>query len=111
MNHTMKLHVDPFERTKNGSQIIELRLNDAKRQQIKLGDTITFTKAPEQTEKVATEVTALLHYPTFKDLVFDFPIDYLGGKDRTALLKDVHEYYTEEDEAQQGVLGIKFTLL
>jgi len=111
MNHTMKLRTNPFERIKNGSKIIELRLNDSKRQQIKLGDTITFVNYPEQTEEIHTEVTALLHYTTFKDLIFDFPVEYFGGKDRESLVKGVHQFYTEENEQLYGALGIKIKLV
>ena len=43
MNHNMKLNPDPFTAIETGKKNIELRLNDEKRQQIKIGDTITFT--------------------------------------------------------------------
>ena len=41
--HEMKLHALPFEKIKNRTKTIELRLFDEKRQQIREGDIITFT--------------------------------------------------------------------
>ncbi|MEJ7293843.1 hypothetical protein WL279_12370, partial [Staphylococcus epidermidis] len=36
----MKLYVEPFEAVRNNRKTIEIRLNDEKRQYIKIGDTI-----------------------------------------------------------------------
>ena len=36
MKHEMKLNNGPFERIKNGTKTIELRLNDEKRQLLKI---------------------------------------------------------------------------
>ena len=41
--HYMKLHNDPFNLIKSGTKTIELRLNDLKRQKIKVDDLIEFT--------------------------------------------------------------------
>ena len=43
MKHEMKLNNGPFERIKNGTKTIELRLNDEKRQLLKIKDLIEFT--------------------------------------------------------------------
>ena len=43
MLHNMKLNASPFEKIKNGTKTIELRLNDEKRQQVKTGDFIEFS--------------------------------------------------------------------
>ena len=42
MKHEMKLNNGPFERIKNGTKTIELRLNDEKRQLLKIKDLIEF---------------------------------------------------------------------
>lgn len=44
MLHQMKLKSEPFYKIKSGSKIIELRLNDVKRQQVQVGDFIEFTQ-------------------------------------------------------------------
>ena len=51
MIHKMKLNKNPFERIKNGTKTVEFRLYDEKRQQIKIGDKIEFSKLPDLQEK------------------------------------------------------------
>lgn len=111
MHHIMKLQPGPFDRIADGSKTIELRLYDEKRKAISIGDTITFTREPEQQQQITVKVVALLHYPTFKDLLADFPPDYFGGADREALLDEVHCFYSLEDQQPNGVLGIKIALV
>lgn len=55
MLHKMKLN----ERIKNGTKTIEFRLFDEKRQQIKVGDQIEFSKLPNLQEKLLVNVTEL----------------------------------------------------
>ena len=55
MLHKMKLNESPFERIKNGTKTIEFRLFDKKRQQIKIGDKIEFSKLPDLQEKLLVE--------------------------------------------------------
>ena len=43
MLHKMKLNESPFERIKNWTKMIEFRLYDEKRKQIKVGDKIEFS--------------------------------------------------------------------
>ena len=52
MLYRMKLTEVPFEEIKNGTKTIEFRLYDEKRQQIKLGDKIEFSKLPDLQEKL-----------------------------------------------------------
>lgn len=40
--HKMRLHPGPFEKIRVGTQVIESRLNDEKRQEIRVGDHIVF---------------------------------------------------------------------
>jgi ASC-1-like (ASCH) protein len=42
----MRLFPDAFEQIKSGKKIREYRLNDEKRQKIKIGDMIEFLKLP-----------------------------------------------------------------
>ncbi|VVB59633.1 ASCH domain protein [uncultured archaeon] len=110
----MKLHESPFERIMSGKKTIEVRLYDEKRQQINLGDIIIFLKRPELSEQLYTEVTGLLKYRTFEELVNDFPMSCFGcpnNYDKEALVEALHEHYTKEEEQKYGVLGIKLKLL
>jgi len=109
--HTMRLMPNPFDKIKNGSKKIELRLYDEKRQIINIGDHIIFEKEPEREERVETKVTALLRYENFSDLFDDFPSEIFGGRSKEDLLLGVHKFYSKEKEKEYGVLGIKIELL
>jgi len=106
----MKLNARPFEAIKSGKKDIELRLNDEKRQQLQLGDTITFFKLPDQKETVVAEIVGLLRYPTFADLAEDFAPERMGGTDKTSIVQGMHKYYSPEDQARLGVVGIKLKI-
>lgn len=110
MNIAMKLQAGLFEAIKSGKKDIELRLNDEKRQQLQLGDTIMFSKLPDQKETIAAEIVGLLHYSTFADLAEDFAPERMGGIDKTSFVQGMHKYYSPEDQARFGVVGIKIKL-
>ena len=44
MLHKMRLNKEPFDEMKNGTKTIEFRLYDEKRQKVKIGDKIEFSK-------------------------------------------------------------------
>ena len=58
----MKLNNDAFEQIKKGTKTIELRLNDEKRQSLKIKNLIEFTNRTDN-EKVLVEIENLYHYP------------------------------------------------
>ena len=68
MLHKMKLNESPFNRMKNGTKTIEIRLFDEKRQQIKVGDKIEFSKLPDLQEKLLVDVVELYREDTFENL-------------------------------------------
>ena len=105
--HEMKLNNGPFESIKNGTKTIELRLNDEKRQLLKVKDKIEFTNR-ETGEKLLVEVINLHHYDTFYELYKHFDKVSMGYKeDEEANPKDMEEYYTKEEQDKYGVLGIE----
>lgn len=105
----MKLQPNPFGKIKKGSKTLEVRLNDEKRQLISVGDEIEFSLITDPDEKVVVSVEELYHFPTFKDLFCSFePVEY-GGGDREEYVA-MYKYYSKEDEARYGVLGIRVKL-
>lgn len=110
MNVTMRLQPKYFVAIQTGVKDIELRLNDEKRQQLQLGDIITFFKLPDQKETVVAEIVGLLRYPTFADLAEDFAPERMGDTDKTSIVQGMHKYYSPEDQARFGVVGIKLKL-
>jgi len=108
MEHKMKLLSNPFNKIVDGSKEIEFRLYDDKRKEVKIGDTIEFSKLPNLIKKLNVEVVALYQYSTFKELLF-----FLGYKDNELeeKVEGMYSIYNHEQEKKHGVLGIKIKKL
>ena len=103
----MKLNNGPFKNIKNGTKTIELRLNDEKRQLLKIKDLIEFTNR-ETLEQLLVEIENLYHYPSFEELYKHFDKVAMGYKeDEEADPKDMEDYYSKEEQEKYGVLGIE----
>lgn len=103
----MKLHNDPFNLIKSGTKTIELRLNDLKRQKIKVGDLIEFTNRVTD-EKMVVRVVDLIKFNSFSDLYKNFSKVSMGYReDEDANPSDMELYYSLEDQEKYGVLAIK----
>ena len=108
MLHKMKLKESPFEEIKNGTKTIEFRLYDEKRQKVKVGDQIEFSKLPDLQEKILVEVVELCRENTFEKLFRKLYSDEEEIKRKTKLM---YKYYSSEKEKQYGVVGIKILLI
>lgn len=104
----MKLLESPFNRIASGEKDVEFRLYDEKRKQLKIGDTIEFSKLPDLVSKIEVEVVELYQYKTFRELLM-----FLGYKDQILedKLNGIYKIYTKEQEQQNGVMGIKIKKL
>jgi hypothetical protein len=107
----MNLQPKYFDFIKDGTKRIELRLYDEKRRSIQLGDIIEFAKSDD--EKFKAEVVGLLRYNSFADLFEDFDISILADSSMTKqeLLEVLGEFYSEEKQAEFGVIGIRIKLI
>ena len=104
MLYKMKLNESPFERIKNGTKTIEFRLFDEKRQKIKVGDQIEFSKLPDLQEKLLVDVSKLYRENTFEEL---FKKLYDDEKEIERKVEAMHQYYSQDEEKKYGVIGIK----
>lgn len=111
--HEMKLQPEYFNFILNGTKRIEIRLNDEKRQCIKLGDTIKFMKEPNLEESFNAKVVGLLRYNSFEDMFKDYDISVLSDKSMTKdeLISVLEQFYTKEKQEKYGVLGIRIELV
>ena len=109
--HEMRLNSEPFEKIKNGSKTIELRLNDEKRRLVNIGDTITFTNLSNN-EKIKVKVINLYKYNSFKELFSKIDNRLFGHIDNNKdNYKVMNKYYSKEEEQKYGVLGIEIKLI
>lgn len=109
--HEMNLQSKYFDFIKDGTKRIELRLYDGKRRSIQLEDIIEFAKFDD--EKFKAEVVGLLRHNSFADLFEDFDISILADSSMTKqeLLEVLGEFYSEEKQAEFGVIGIRIKLI
>ena len=107
MIHKMKLNESPFERIKNGTKTIEFRLYDTKRQKVKIGDKIEFSKLPDLQEKLLVDVIDLYREDTFEKLFRKLSLD---EEEIVKKAKSMYNRYSLEKEQQYGVLGIKLKI-
>ena len=108
MLHKMKLNQEPFEKIKNGTKTIEFRLYDEKRQKVKIGDKIEFSKLPDLKEKLLVDVIDLYKEKTFKNL---FQKIYTNEDEINSKTKSIYEIYSPEKEEKYGVLGITIKVI
>lgn len=114
MVHHMNLHAEPFAYIESGLKTIELRLYDEKRRQIGVGDTLVFTNTKDPARTLTATVTALHRFPDFADLYAALPLErcgYLPEEVDTAHPDDMNAYYSVEQQARYGVVGIEITLV
>ena len=111
MMHELRLNNGPFEKIKDGTKIIEMRLYDEKRKLINKGDIIEFTNRTTG-EKLKVEVVKLHLYNNFKELYENFDNISLGYKaSEIKDYKDMEEYYSKEEQCKYGVVGIEIKLI
>ena len=113
MEFTMRLAAAPFEKLRDGSKKIELRLYDEKRKQIETGDTILFICLQDPCDTVLTRVTDIYRFSSFEELYKALPLEDLGyTEDEMSIAspKDMDEFYSPEEQARYGVVGFKIDL-
>lgn len=108
-NHDMRLHEEPFNMIKAGIKDIEYCLNDEKRKEIKIGDTITFYKRPEEKEIIKVVVTDLKYYKNLLEMYTATFDNFLKDmyKSPEEVVKDT-PYYTDEEVLKYGCVAIYF---
>ena len=109
--HKLQLATEPFNAIKDGRKTIESRLFDDKRQLIQLGDTIEFTNREAPDQKVSVTVVGLLRYSTFHDLFSHNDPSKFGGNNIEWLENQINEFYSIDDQQENGVVGIEFVLV
>ena len=113
MTHKMNLNPEPFKMICSGQKTIELRLNDEKRQKIKVGDSIEFTQT-ETGECLIVQVIAIHRFDSFAELYQKLPLlkcGYTKADIATAKPEDMNLYYTPKQQEKYGVLGIELKAL
>lgn len=104
----MKVISKYFDCINNGTKKIEIRLNDEKRKNIKIGDEIVFEDLDNQERKAKVKVTNLYYEDTFDDLLNKFDVSIFGDSNTTKeeLLDTLNKIYSKEEQEKYGIVGI-----
>ena len=108
--YSLQLATIPFNAIKSGVKTIESRLYDEKRQGIQIGDTLVFTNRDDTDQTVLVKVIGLLRYETFHDLFSHNNPTKFGSESVEWLENQINEFYSFDDQKQNGVVGIEFEL-
>ena len=107
MIHKMKLKGQPFNKIKNRTKTIEMRLWDEKRSIISVDDVIEFTNT-ETNEICECVVINLYRYESFNELYKNHNKTTIGyTNNEIADPDDMLAYYSAEEIEKYGVLGIE----
>ncbi len=105
----MHLNEGPYTLIEKGIKNIEFRVNDEKRQKIKIGDTITFYKRPLEKDIIKVKVIDLKYYKNQLDMYTENFCKYLQELYKTPLdAANDSSYYTEEEVEKYGCVAIYF---
>ena len=110
--HHFTLTKKYFDFIKYGTKRIELRLNDKKRQKIKIGDTIIFSEKDNAQNQIETRIINLFKCHTFNKILDKFGPEILADKtfSKQDILNTLKQFYTKEDQLKYGVVGIEIAL-
>ena len=109
--HALQLATVPFDAIVGGQKTIESRLYDEKRQLIQLGDEIIFTNREATDQTVTVKVVGLLRYETFGLLFSHNQPSKFGGESVEWLENQINEFYSIDEQRENGVIGIEFERL
>ena len=109
--HQLQRATVPFDAITSGVKTVESRLYDGKRRTIQIGDTVIFTNRENTDQTVSVKVIGLLRYETFHDLFSHNDPAKFGGESVEWLENQINEFYSVEQQKQDGVIGIEFALL
>ena len=112
--HVMNLTPAPMQEIRTGNKTIELRLNDEKRKQISVGDTIKFINTEDSNDTLRVKVVDLFLFSSFAELYDNLPFLNCGYNEdniNTASPDDMEMYYSREKQNKYGVVGIEISLL
>jgi ASC-1-like (ASCH) protein len=111
MVHTLRLHAAPFRRIAEGTQSIEVRLNDEKRRAMHPGDVIMFISRENDEQYLTARIESMDTYPSFRELFEGNDPAALAAEGTPEEWRRMYEYYSPEDEQKYGAVAIKIELL
>jgi len=110
MEMIIHLDADVFETVDKGFKNVEGRVNDEKRQKLKVGDKLIFLKRPDEIEKIEAVVEDLVYYKDFYEMIKDYSMKeiYLEEYSKDYYINLIKRFKNNEEINKYGVVAIKF---
>ena len=110
MGMTVHLHKEVFDIVKNGVKDVEVRLNDSKRQKLKVGDKLIFISRANDSDRIEAEVKKLVYFKDFVEVTknYDMKRIYLEDTTLDEYLELMNKFYSKEEQKEYGVVVIEF---
>lgn len=105
----MHLQQIRFAQIATGIKTIEVRINDAKRQKLAVGDTIKFINNKYPNKTITKTIENVIKYTSLIELFQNIPLSEAGygvGISSEAAAHDTSQYYNLDEERQFGVVAI-----
>ena len=96
MEHIMKLFESDFNNLKSGKKKREYRLNDDKRKQVRIGDTIRFLKLPNLDEEFVVDVNSIEVFDNWYDCYSKYFDENTDEKEILDTIEIALEYFFDE---------------
>ena len=107
-NHTMAMFEDSFEKVKNGSKTLEVRVFDDKRRIIKTGDTITLYNLSDVDMTITVQVMNRTRFDTFRQAYAgEKNMRVFGGEvtdTAESMTERSYHLFSKDDEIKYGVV-------
>lgn len=110
MEMIVHLHKEIFDIVKNGVKDVEVRLNDSKRQKLKVGDKLIFVSRADDLDRIEAKVKKLVYFKDFIEVTKHYEMKRIYLEDTTldGYLELMNKFYSEEAQKEYGVLAIEF---
>ena len=112
MEMIVHLHPEVFEIVLQGDKDVEVRVNDEKRRNLNVGDTLVFLKRDNEEEKLIAKVTNLVYFNSFLEITnyYDMKRIYLEETTKDEYINLMKKFYSDEEVKEYGVVAIEFKL-
>lgn len=113
MEMVVHLHPKVFDIVLERAKDVEVRVNDEKRRQLKVGDTLIFVKRPGETERLKALVKKLVYFSSFEEVLDAYEMGrlYLENTSYEEYLNLMRQFYSDDEVKQNGIVAIEFELL
>lgn len=108
MKHVMKINNHAFEKMKKGIKKREYRVNDEKRQQVRIGDIIEFQNVSNPEEKILMDIKQVNYFKSLEDAISShFEEDF--SETNSNIESAVHSFYqkgycSKEEVEKNGIV-------